>query len=143
MNLWKWEDFIEEKDIRVHIQILLDWIDGYLQESVLPSVSALEYLEKCKENQEFKFDFTYRENLSKVNFKVIEKITASLLLPLYGKKDFNQVLNRVVISVLGSKQKFKENFEGRKLKKLSFETSSPESRLCDVLKSWCEKMMIH
>ena len=100
MNLWKWEDFIEEKDIRVHIQILLDWIDGYLQESVLPSVSALEYLEKCKENQEFKFDFTYRENLSKVNFKVIEKITASLYLKSAQKTLFLVLSPRIYLKNL-------------------------------------------
>jgi hypothetical protein len=141
LNMWKWEGFLEEKDIRVHVQILLEWIDKFLEEPVVPGQAAIEFLNKCQEFREFKFTFNDKESFPKVNFKVIEKITASILLPLYGKKDFTQVLNRIVISLLGLKEKWKEIFEGRKLKKLSFSPNDAETSLSSILTTWCEILL--
>jgi len=125
--------------VRVHIQILLEWLEKQLSEPVIFSNENLLFLEQCIENKEFKHTVADKDLIPKVNFKVVQKLVNSILYPLYGKKDFVLVVNRVVICLLGQKQKWIEYFEGRKMKKMEFSKGVEwESRLFRILCTWCE-----
>lgn len=142
MNCWNWKEFEKEVDVRILVQVLLDWIETALIEPVISQWETIEFLKEWVNGSDLMFNLNVKANITKVAFRTVEKIVKNLLCPLLGTRDFKTVLTRTVIALLGQKKKGKwaDSFNGGKMKKIVFSDSdTSENAFFSILTTWCEK----
>lgn len=120
---------------------MIEWIEMYLTTPVIYDLSCLDYLESWADNGDFKFCADMKSFVNKVSFKLIEKIVSCILYPLLGARDYELVMARVIIALLGVKSRWANYFEGNKMKKIAFKQEDEyENKLFKVLSKWSEHL---
>ena len=120
---------------------MFDWIECFIDEPILNDPRIVEFLEAWIIKKDLKYIPDVKKFIQKTNFKSIEKIVTCILYPLLGNRDYKIIINRIVIALLGLKEKWKSCFEGRKMKKIEFkENDEYENKLVVVLTSWAQQL---
>ena len=74
-------------------------------EPVLLDPRTVDFLEDWVLAKNFKYTPEIKQHIQKVAFKLLEKIEECILSPLFGARDYNLMLTRIVICLLGLKNK--------------------------------------
>ena len=138
LNSWDWQSLKEEKDARVLVQLMLDWLENAIAKPLISEPRTIEkFFELVSDGSSVSYSYEIKGSVKKHQFRTLEIIAEHIVKPLKGFTEEPGALVRLVIALTGAQET--QNLNERKLVKAKPEDlSEPNKFLVEILTKWAE-----